>query len=92
MSDNVSKIDHQSLERPLPEKTGKRLLLTVIGILAVLLTGMEIKARQDNYPIHYPFSSDMWVGQWHRLDDLPEDQTVFDGASRVRHGFVVNEE
>ena len=91
MSDNVSKIDHQSLERPLPEKTGKRLLLTVIGILAVLLTGMEIKARQDNYPIHYPFSSDMWVGQWHRLDDLPEDQTVFVGASRVRHGFVVNE-
>ena len=35
MSDNVSKIDHQSLERPLPEKAGKRLLLTVIGILAV---------------------------------------------------------
>jgi len=59
--------------------------------MAILLTGMEIKARKDNYPVNFPFSSDMWVGQWHRLDELPEDQTVFVGASRVRHGIVVNE-
>ena len=91
MTDSNSNLDYASHERRLPQLVGKRLLLSVIGLMLILLTGREIKARRDNYPIHFPFSSDMWVGQWQRLDDLPDDQTVFIGASRVRHGLIVNE-
>lgn len=88
MSEIVSKLDHRSLERPLPEKASKRLLLTVIGLMAILLTGMEIKARQENYPINFPFTADMWAKQWHRLEP---QQTVFIGASRMQFGMIINE-
>lgn len=91
MTDSNSNLDYASHERRLPQVVGKRLLLSVVGFVAVLLAGMEIKARQDNHPVNFPFTADMWVGQWQRLDDLPDDQTVFIGASRVRHGLIVNE-
>ena len=82
---------HCSHERRLPQSIGKRVLLAVAGLSAMLLAGMEIKARQDNYPVSYPFTSDMWVGQWYRLDAFPADQTVFIGASRIQFGLIVNE-
>ena len=91
MPDLDSQRAYCSHERLLPQSVGKRVLLTVAGFIAVLLVGMEIKARQDDYPVNFPFTSDMWVAQWQRLDDLPDNQTVFVGASRVRHGLVVDE-
>lgn len=80
--------DYHSHDRPLPDSIGRRRLITVFCILTALLIGMEIKARQDNYPVNFPFTADMWAKQWHRL--APE-QTVFIGASRMQFGMIVNE-
>lgn len=91
MSDPSTSSQGRSHDRMLPNRVGKRLLLSVTGLCLMLLVAMEIKARQDDYPVNYPRTSDLWVGQWYRLDELPEDQTVFIGSSKVKHGIIVNE-
>ena len=88
MSEHPTNLDYQWHGRTLPNTVGKRQLLTVVGILVILLTGMEIKARQDNYPVNFPFTADMWAKQWHRLKP---QQTVFIGASRMQFGMIINE-
>ena len=70
---------------------GAGTLLTVAGIMLVLLTAVEMTARQRGYRVNFPFTPDMWVGQWYRLDALPDDHTVFIGASRMQFGLIVNE-
>lgn len=78
-------------ERGSSQLSTKRGLLRVCGILLILLGAMEVKARYDNYPVNYPFSPDAWVHQWYRLDELPKNQTLFLGASRVRHGLIIDQ-
>tara|TARA_Y100001968_G_scaffold321975_1_gene357295 strand:+ start:424 stop:1506 length:1083 start_codon:yes stop_codon:yes gene_type:complete len=77
-------------ERHTPNSLGIRSVTLVFGLLLLFLSLMELKARVDDYPTTYPFSPDAWVTQWYRLDDLPDDQTVFLGASRVRHGLIID--
>ncbi len=91
MSEVRTKTDESSNDRLVPRSVGRSMLLSVVGLSLILLVGMEIKARQDNYPVTFPFNSDMWVGQWFRLDDLSDDHTVIVGASRVRHGIIIDE-
>ncbi len=91
MSASDSTNYHISEERDLPEFINKKTLAVVLIVLVLLMVGMEIKAHQDNYLVNYPFSKDMWVKQWLRLDDLPDHQTVIIGASRAQFGLIVNE-
>ena len=81
---------HHSCERDLPENVSRSMFLSLVGLIAVLLVAMEIKAQSDNYPVNLPFTQDMWIGQWLRLDDLPDDHTVIIGASRMQFGFIVD--
>lgn len=92
MSNHTAILDYESHNRRLPHTVGKRQLLTVFGILVILLTGMEIKARQDDYPTNYDPTTDLWVAQWLELENsLPPDQTVAIGASRMQYGMLIPE-
>ena len=92
MPDLDSQRAYCSHERLLPQSVGKRVLLTVAGFIAVLLVGMEIKARQDDLRTnYYPPTEDLWVSQWLELDALPDDQLVIIGASRMQFGVIVPE-
>lgn len=92
MSDLTSQHTQCSHERRLPQSIGKRVLLAVAGLSAMLLAGMEIKARQDDLRINfYPPTEDLWVSQWLELDALPDDQLVIIGASRMQFGVIVQE-
>lgn len=88
MSDSRHNLTHRAASRSLPHSVGKRLLLHVFVAVFALLTVMEIKARRDEYETNYPVSSDLWVAQWLELDDLPSDQLVVIGASRMQYGIV----
>lgn len=91
MTTPQSSLDYASHERDIPAQIGTRQLITVAGIMLVLLTVVEMTARQRGYQASFPSTPDMWVGQWYRLDSLPDDQTVFIGASRIQFGLIVNE-
>tara|TARA_B100000029_G_scaffold240283_1_gene237455 strand:- start:67 stop:1140 length:1074 start_codon:yes stop_codon:yes gene_type:complete len=91
MTQPQSGLNYALHERNIPAGMGMRKLLTVASIILVLLTAVEMTARQRGDQVNFPFTSDMWVGQWYRLDSLPDNQTVFIGASRVQFGLIVNE-
>lgn len=91
MNDKKVQSRRPTIERGLPTVRVYRSLLWVLGILLTLVALMEVKARYDNYPVNYPFSPDAWVHQWYRLDELPKNQTLFLGASRVRHGLIIDQ-
>ena len=91
MTESKQVSDYASHKRAIPEPAGKCLLLSVVGIALILFVAMELKARQDNYPVSYPWQADMWVAQWYKLDSLPADHTVVLGASRMQHGLIIKE-
>jgi len=89
-STDLDKYSH--FERSLPKTVGKRQLFTLVGFLLILLGLMEAKARSDNFRVNYlPPTSDLWISQWLELDELPDDQTVVLGASRMQFGVLAPE-
>ena len=88
MPDSHSDPKSRQLSRKLPEHVTKRMLLYVFLGVFGLLTVVEIKARRDGFETNYPVSSDIWVAQWLDLEDLPNDQLVVIGASRMQYGIV----
>lgn len=77
--------------RSVPSRMHLRTLFSVIGLLFAFMVIMELKARNDNFPLNYPFSADMWVRQWLKLDDISDEQVVVIGASRSQFGVIVKE-
>ena len=59
MSEVRTKTDESSNDRLVPRSVGRSMLLSVVGLSLILLVGMEIQARQDNYPVTFPFNSDI---------------------------------
>ena len=92
MNPNSTKPQDQHFERILPLSVGWKQLLRVFGVLLILIGLMEFKARKDNFRVNYlPGSPDLWISQWLELDELPNDQLVVLGASRMQYGIVVPE-
>lgn len=92
MNQSNGNLNYKSHERSLPDRVGTRQLVIMLALLFVLLVVVEIKARRDNYRVnYYPPTTDLWVSQWLELDDLPDDQLVVIGASRMQFGVIINE-
>ena len=92
MNPNSSNPQYQHFERSLPVSIGRKQLLGVTGLLLILIGVMEIKARKDDFRVNYlPPTPELWISQWLELDELPSDQLVVLGASRMQFGIIVPE-
>ncbi len=91
MHSSTSSSSGSVFERSLPEaKRWHQILLGTILLLTTGLACMECYARSTGTPPQFDTTPDLWVTQWYRFEEAPNDQTVIIGASRNKFGLILN--
>ena len=68
----------------------RRVIACTLALTVSSLAATEYYARSQGYSPSFPQIPDLWVAQWYQLEQSPDDQLVFIGASRTQFDLIMD--